>query len=108
MRAAIYARYSSDLQSVRSIEDQVRICAEKAETDGWSVVGVFSDRALSGANLSRRAGILDLLDNARLGKFDVVIVEALDRLSRDLEDIAGIYKRLAHEGVAIFSWPKVQ
>ena len=28
MRAAIYARYSSDLQREASIEDQVRLCRE--------------------------------------------------------------------------------
>jgi len=31
MRAAIYARYSSDLQSETSIDDQVRLCREYAE-----------------------------------------------------------------------------
>jgi len=30
MRAAIYARYSSDLQSAASIDDQVRLCRERA------------------------------------------------------------------------------
>jgi site-specific DNA recombinase len=103
MRAAIYARYSSDLQSATSVDDQVRICREKAESESWHVVDVFADHALSGANLSRRAGLLSLMESARSCKFDVVIVEALDRLSRDLEDIAGIYKRLSHEGIAIFS-----
>ena len=34
MRAAIYARYSSDLQSETSIDDQVRLCRESAERDG--------------------------------------------------------------------------
>ena len=33
-RAVIYARYSTDRQSDRSIEDQVRLCRERAEADG--------------------------------------------------------------------------
>lgn len=37
MRAAIYARYSSDLQSEASIEDQVRLCRERSLSEGWSV-----------------------------------------------------------------------
>lgn len=48
-KVAIYARYSSDRQSERSIEDQVRLCRERAEREGWSVVEVFPDFALSGA-----------------------------------------------------------
>ena len=35
MRAVIYARYSSDLQSEASIEDQVRLCRERIAQEGW-------------------------------------------------------------------------
>ena len=34
MRAVIYARYSTDLQSAASIDDQVRLCRERIERDG--------------------------------------------------------------------------
>jgi DNA invertase Pin-like site-specific DNA recombinase len=33
MRAAIYARYSTDLQSASSIEDQIRLCRERVEKE---------------------------------------------------------------------------
>ncbi len=39
--------------------------------------------------------------DALAGKFQIVMAEALDRLSRDQEDIAGIYKRLSFAGVRI-------
>ena len=38
IRAALYARGSSDLQSAVSIEDQLRIGAEHATKEGWQVV----------------------------------------------------------------------
>ncbi len=41
-----------------------------------------------------RVGYQKLLEDARAGVFDVVVAEALDRLSRDQEDVAGLYKRL--------------
>ena len=50
-----------------------------------------------------RSGINTLLADARAGKFDIVVSEALDRISRDQEDIAGIYKRLRHSEVLIFT-----
>ena len=39
--AAIYARYSSDLQRDASIEDQIRLCKERAkrETPGTRLTG---------------------------------------------------------------------
>jgi site-specific DNA recombinase len=48
-----------------------------------------------------REGLLRMLDQARERSFDVVIVEALDRLSRDMEDLAGIHKRLSFLGIEI-------
>jgi site-specific DNA recombinase len=41
------------------------------------------------------------MDAAREREFGVVIVEALDRLSRNMEDLAGIHKRLSFLGVEI-------
>jgi site-specific DNA recombinase len=100
-RAAIYARYSSDLQSDASIEDQVRLCRERGAAERQEIVEVFSDHAISGGHLKNRPGMLALLESARAGSFDVLIAEALDRISRDQEDIAAIFKRLAHADVSI-------
>ena len=101
LRAAIYARYSSDLQSEASIEDQVRLCRERGERDGHEVIQVFNDYAISGSNLINRPGILSLMAAAKDGLFELVYAEALDRISRDQEDIAAIYKRLAHSDIKI-------
>ena len=98
IRVALYARYSSDLQSDHSIEDQVRLCTEYAAKNGWSVVECYSDAGLSGASLMR-PGIQALIRDANDGRFEIVLAEALDRLSRDQEDIAGVYKRMQFAGV---------
>ena len=101
MRAAIRARYSSDLQSAASIDDQMRLCRERATALGHDVMEVFSDYAISASNLRTRPGMLALMEAARRGQFDVVIAEALDRISRDQEDVAAIYKRLSHADVKL-------
>jgi len=91
MRVALYARYSTDLQREASIEDQLRLCRGHAERQGWTVVDSYSDRAISGASMLR-PGLQELLADASWGRFDVVLAEAMDRLSRDQEDIAGLYR----------------
>lgn len=101
MRVAIYARYSSDLQDARSITDQVALARAYAVRQGWTVVAEFSDAAISGASIANRPGLQDLMRAAESGSFDVVLCEALDRVSRDLEDIAGIYKRLTFRGLQL-------
>ena len=100
-RAVIYARYSSDLQSDASIEDQVRLCEERLRSGGHTLVQVYQDRAISGGSIHNREGIQRLLDAVKLGGVDLVIAEALDRVSRDQEDIAAIYKRLQFAGVTL-------
>lgn len=96
-RALIYARYSSALQSEASIEDQVRECTNFASREGWDVAGVFQDAAVSGG-VRDRPGLNALLEALAGGAADVVLAESLDRLSRDQEDIAAIFKRVVFAG----------
>jgi site-specific DNA recombinase len=103
MRAVIYARYSSDLQSTASIDDQIRLCRERVERENGTVVDLYADYAISGSSLRNRPSMQALLNQARNGKFDCVFAEALDRISRDQEDIAAIYKRLGHSGIRLFT-----
>jgi site-specific DNA recombinase len=103
MRAVIYARYSSDLQSAASIEDQIRLCREHIEQENGIVVDIFADYAISGSSVRNRPSMQALLEQAKKGKFDCVIAEALDRVSRDQEDIAAIYKRLRHSDIRLIT-----
>src|SRR6266480_7483155 len=89
-RVALYARYSSDNQRDASIEDQLRICREKAEREKWTVVCTYKDAGISGASMILRPGIQTLLQDAQRQQFDVVLAEALDRISRDRADVESL------------------
>lgn len=99
--AAIYARYSSEMQSAASIEDQVAIARAYAAREGLIVTHTYDDRARSGASVAGRDGLARCLRDAAGGLFTHLIVESLDRLSRDQGDLSGIYKRLTFLGVEI-------
>jgi site-specific DNA recombinase len=100
-RAVLYARYSSDSQREASIEDQLRVCRERAAREGWTVANSYNDAAMSGASMIQRRGIQYLLQDAQAGKFDIVLAEALDRISRDQADVATLFKHLRFAGVTI-------
>ena len=100
MRAAIYARYSTDLQSDASIDDQHRLCLQLIASHGWSEAETYADRGISGASHLRPA-YQRLLEDARHNKLDVVVAEGLDRLSRDQEHIAAFFKHMRFQGIPI-------
>ena len=100
MRAAIYARYSTELQSEASVEDQTRLCQRLIEGKEWAVTKIYADRGLSGAS-PLRPGYQRLLEDARNGCFDVVVAEGLDRLSRDQEHIAAFFKQMKFRDIPI-------
>jgi site-specific DNA recombinase len=102
MRAVIYARYSTDRQREASIDDQIRLCRKRIAQQGWQYRHAYTDRAMSAASTMRPA-YQTLLEDARHGQFEIVVAEALDRLSRDQEDVAGLFKRLQFAGIRLFT-----
>lgn len=56
-KVALYVRYSSDLQNPQSIDDQLLLCRQLAEREGWEVVDIYFDETASGASIRGRAGL---------------------------------------------------
>ena len=100
-KRAVYGRHSSDLQNVRSTADQIAALKEASRAEGVTDVLVFTDEAVSGSAITNRPGLRALLVAVDRGEVSDVMSEALDRLSRDQEDIAHIYKRLLYAGVTL-------
>jgi DNA invertase Pin-like site-specific DNA recombinase len=101
--AALYARFSSELQKDRSVDDQFALCEQVAKREGFKIVARYCDRAKSGSKEFGREGFQQLKDAARRREFDVIIVEEHDRLSRDQEGMAGFWKRLKHYGIELWT-----
>lgn len=100
MRAALYARYSTDKQSEASIDDQLRVCERLAERHGFTVVARFTDAAISGGT-ARRPGYQAMLEAARRGEFRVIVAEDASRLWRNLAEQAPRLAELTDLGVAV-------
>ena len=96
----VYARYSSDMSRDASIEDQVRLCNQYIANQKWTSAGTFEDRAISGAS-TLRPGYQSMLALVRQGGINVVLAEALDRLSRDQEDVAALFKIVRFAGAKL-------
>lgn len=86
-RTALYIRVSTARQDQEgySIPLQKERLYAYCQAMGWLVAGVYVDPGHSGSTLSR-PGIEALIDGVEAGKFDVVLVYKLDRLSRSQKD----------------------
>ena len=85
LRIIIYARYSTEDQNPRSIDDQVAECRRFLQTLGIDFtrcdIRVLSDRAISGEEVSR-PGINDVKAAIRDVDVDLIVTEESSRLFR--------------------------
>ena len=85
IRVASYSRYSTNLQDERSLDQQQNRCRGKAAQLGMAISSEleFSDAASSGTKHDR-IGVNALIHAAESGLIDVIIVDSLSRLSREV------------------------
>lgn len=103
-RVAAYGRFSSDAQNEKSADDQLARCLEKVASLGGEVPteNQLKDEAISGAS-TKRPGFERLMTMVRERELDVMVVEDMDRMSRDLSDSAFIMKELAFYDVELIT-----
>jgi len=102
VKAAVYARFSSDRQREESIEAQIRAIKEHANREGLTIVKTYIDRAKT-ATTDRRPGFLQMIHDSKEKMFDVVIVHKLDRFARSRADSIGYKMELKRAGVSLLS-----
>ena len=99
-RAAIYARFSSHNQRSESIEIQVENSTRYCQENGLDVVRIYTDYAKTGRNTDR-AEFQRMMDDARLGLFDYVVIYKVTRIMRNRDEMALARIMLRKAGVEI-------
>lgn len=102
-RAAIYVRYSSNNQREESAEAQERACRSWAKKNNVVVVAVYKDSAKTGRNTTNRDAFNDMMEAAKNGEFDSIIIHKSDRLSRNRYDAITCKRRLKEYGIELIS-----
>ncbi len=101
MRAIVYARVSTDAQERdgTSLDTQEQACLQFAREQGWYVIEAIRDAA-SGFSLDR-PGIETLRRLLRAGAVDVVVAYAVDRLSRNQNQIGVLFDEVQQAGARL-------
>lgn len=101
--AAIYARVSSGKQvKGYSLNEQIKLCREKCEQNGWKVKYIFREDGESAATIDRPKFKI-MMQKAEEREFNAIIFWKLDRFCRSLIDVVNIEKQLREWGISICS-----
>jgi len=84
MKCVIYARVSTRREEQQnSLQNQIALAESIAREQGFTVVGRYIDNGISGAGMKNRSQILQLVEDAKKKKFDVIIAKSVSRLGRN-------------------------
>ena len=92
LRVADYARISSnkDLQET-SLEEQIDYYTRIIVANpNWEFVGIYYDDGISGTTILKRNGFMSMIENARAGLIDIILVKSVSRFARNLIDLLSL------------------
>lgn len=99
MRAAVYARFSSNNQREESITAQLRAAHEYAKRKGYTIVKEYADEAISGRT-DDRASFQQMMEDSKKDLFDILILHKVDRFARNRYDSV-VYKHILRKKLKI-------
>lgn len=103
-RVAAYARVStaSDEQmgSVEAQKDYFRKLI--TERPGWVLVDIYADEGISGTSLTHREAFNRMIDDALVGKIDMIITKSLSRFARNTVDTLNTIRKLKVAGIGVY------
>src|SRR5256885_17117321 len=101
LRAAIYARVSTEEQKEgQTIDSQIAELERFSASQGWQLIDVYKDEGWSGALLARPQ--LDRLrDDASKRVFQIVLINDVDRLARDVSHLGVVKRDLERHGIQV-------
>ena len=102
LRAAAYARYSTDKQTENSIAYQLDAIRKYCRENDITIVATFADEAETGTNMDRE-GFRQMVAAAGRGEFDAVVIYDVTRGSRDVGDWFTFRKAMLMLGVQVIA-----
>ena len=104
IKVAAYCRVSTDMEiQKQSLETQIaafnRIIDEHP---GWVLAGIYADRGISGTTVRHREQFKQMIEDARHGKIQYILVKSISRFSRNTVDALAYVRELKSYGVSVY------
>ena len=103
INVAAYCRVSTDEDDqLKSYQSQVKYYTEKIKSHkGWYLAGIYADEGISGMNSINRAGFMQMIEDCRMGKIDLILTKSISRFSRNVLDTIDYVRELRDLGIRI-------
>ncbi len=100
---AAYCRVSTDkTDQANSLESQQQFFGEYIKRNPlWELYDIYVDDGISGTNTKKRASFNQMIDDAKNGKFDLIITKEISRFARNILDSIGYTRELKALGIGV-------
>ena len=104
LRVVYYARVSTDKDDqLNSLENQQNYFKEMiTENKNWVFCGGYIDEGISGTAVKNRDKFLKMIEDATLGKIDMIVTKEISRFSRNTVDSIKYTEYLLKQGVIVY------
>ena len=103
-RVSIYGRVSTEHEAqLSALENQMQWYEDQAKYHpNWTVVEKYIDEGITGTQAKKRPAFLRMLEDARQGKFDLIVTREVCRFARNVVDTLVVTRELKNIGVEVF------
>ncbi|HHS8072751.1 TPA: recombinase family protein [Streptococcus pyogenes] len=103
LRVVAYCRVSTDSdEQAGSYDVQVQHYTEYiGRNKEWELAGIYTDDGISGTNIKKREGFIEMIDDCMEGKVDMIITKSISRFARNTIDCLKYVRKLKEKNIAI-------
>ena len=104
LRVAAYARISNDKEVLEtSLAEQIKNYTTLiVQNPNWEFAGIYPDNGKSGSDVIHRKEFIAMIENARLGLIDIILVKSVSRFARNLIDLLELVREFRLKGIEIY------
>lgn len=104
MRVTFYARVSSEKdEQLNSLDNQISYYTDLIKSNKkWTYINGYIDEGISGISTQKRENFHQMIADAKIGMFDLIITKEISRFARNTLDSIKYTRELLNDGVGVF------
>ena len=103
-RVVFYGRVSTEHEAqISALENQMQWYDTQAqEHKNWIIVGRYIDEGITGTQAKKRPAFLNMIEDAKKGKFDLIVTREVCRFARNTVDTLVTTRELRNYGIEVY------